>query len=98
MNIKFSYRYRDAANYKQWHEEIFTNQHGFAIAEIEAFIRNCLIDGEWFYVDEFGLKDLHVHQWDNELDHLWYEFDSVTETNTPATQNDIVDFLLNIVA
>lgn len=98
MNIKFSYLYRDAANYKQWHEEIFTNQYNFPIKEIDEFIRNCLIDREWFYVNEFGLKDLHVHTWDNEIDHIWHEFDCITETSEPATKKDIADFLLNIVA
>jgi len=98
MNVKFSYLYRDGANYKQWHEEVFANTHGFALEEIEAFIRNCLIGGEWFYVNEFGLKDLHAHVWDNEVDHKWHEFDSVTATYQPATQNDITDFLLKIVS
>lgn len=97
MNIKFSYLYRDVANYKQWHEEVYSNQYNFPIEEIDEFIRNCLIDGEWFYVNEWKLKDLHVYLWDNEIDHTWHEFDSVTETEELATKNEIADFLLNIV-
>jgi hypothetical protein len=93
MNIAFSYLYRDAGNYKQYHTEVFTNNSPIDLDTIRQRIKDAAIDGGWFYVDKWKLKDLHFDTWDNELDHTWHEFDDVEETNESATQNDIENFL-----
>ncbi|RYD56871.1 MAG: hypothetical protein EOP56_10795 [Sphingobacteriales bacterium] len=99
MNIKLSYLYRDGANYKQFNEEIFSNRNHLELGYIDEEIRKCLIDGEWFYVDQWGLKYMHVHPWDNEIDHTWHEFDSVEEINEkPTTAVDISELLAKIMA
>jgi len=96
MNIKFSYQYRDGANYKNHHEVIFSNKIELPIEEIKTRILNRLISTEFFYADQFGLPDLHFDKWDNEIDHLWHEFIDVEETNEMNTYGDVSDFLIMI--
>jgi hypothetical protein len=80
-NIKFSYRYRDGANYKNHSFIILNNPTGIALAEAENIIHQKLIDGTWFYADKWNLPDLHFGTWDNEIDHTWHEFDDIEFTN-----------------
>jgi hypothetical protein len=96
MNILFSYLYRDAGNYKQHNDEIFTNHHNYSIEHIRERILNCLIDREYISVEKWGLKDLHFKEWDSELDLPFHEFDGVVTTLDAPTQLDIDDFLKKI--
>lgn len=96
MNVKLIYLYRDGANYKNWLEEVFTNLCDIPLEEISKQIRTKLIDGTWFYADKWGLKDLHFNNWDNDIDHLWHEFDNVAETAELANRGDISSFLSQI--
>ncbi|MEB0263696.1 MULTISPECIES: hypothetical protein [unclassified Mucilaginibacter] len=91
-NIKFFYRYRDDANYKNHSFIIFNNPTNIALAEIEKHILSKLIDDTWFYADKWNVPDLHLGTWDNEIDHTWHEFESVEFTNEIGEQN-ITDFL-----
>ena len=93
MNIKFNYLYRDGANYKQHHAEIFSNTKGWSLIEIDVAIRSALIGEEWFYADKWKLKDLHLYAWDQEIDHSWHEYDCIEETKEDATSGDISDFI-----
>jgi len=81
MNIKFSYLYRDAGNYKNYGEVVFANPDNVSIEEIETVIKSKLIEGQWFVAKEWGVPDLHFEKWDEELDHGWHEFENVTYTN-----------------
>jgi hypothetical protein len=92
-NIRFIYLYRDGGNYKQWSEQVFTNIHDIEIQTIDERIRQCLIDGEWFYADKWGVPDLHHYKWDNEIDHLFHEFDSVEKTFDSEPMGDISNWL-----
>lgn len=96
MNIKLNYLYRDGANYKQYHYEVYTNLQGLSLEEIERRLREQLIDGEWFYNHNWDLKDLHYHAWDNEIDHTWHEFDCIVLTYEPAAKGDINELLLRV--
>ena len=98
MNIKFNYLYRDGANYKQFHSEVFKNHNGLSIEEIETAIRSALIDDGWFYADKWELKDLHLYKWDNSIDHEWHEYDSIEMTDESETKGDIADFINLIIA
>ena len=75
-NIKFNYLYRDGGNYKKFHSIIFENDQSISIEELESLIKSKLIDGEWFYADQWKVRDLHFDNWDNELDHTFHEFES----------------------
>lgn len=78
MNIKFSYLYRDSGNYKNFKELIFANPKGLSILDLEALIISKLIDGMWFYAKDWGLPDLHFEDWDEDLDHGFHEFESLS--------------------
>jgi len=93
MNIKLSYLYRDGGNYKQYHEEVYTNLNALSIEEIETRIRKQLIDGDWFYNHNWDLKDLHLYKWDNEIDHTFHEFDCIEITSEQPTKGDISELL-----
>ncbi|RZK17481.1 MAG: hypothetical protein EOO43_13455 [Flavobacterium sp.] len=96
MNIKFSYLYRDAGNYKQHNEEVFSNTYGLSIDEIDKRITLQLIEGEYFSATKWGLPDMHFEDWDQELDLPFHEFLNIELTIESTTQSDIVDFLQKI--
>jgi hypothetical protein len=87
MNIKFSYVYRDAVNYKQHNEIVFANPTKVPIEEIQAIITSKLIEGGWFIAKDWKLPDMHFkeYNWDDEIDHEWHEFHAIEETNQDAT-------------
>lgn len=99
MNVKFSYLYRDAGNYKNFGEVVFSNDKGLTIQEIQAVIFACLIEERWFVADRWSLPDLHFKEfdWDSELDHEWHEYEMLEETDQAATATeDISAFLLRV--
>ena len=94
MNVSFNYMYRDGANYKKFNSEIFTNDANILLSTIEEIITAALIENKWFYADKWNLSDLHLSKWDNEVDHNWHEYENVSETSNPATnEEDIKSFL-----
>ena len=80
-NIKFSYRYRDGANYKNHSFITLNNPTNIALADLENIIHQKLIDGTWFYADKWNLPDLHFGTWDDEIDHTWHEFEDIEFTD-----------------
>lgn len=96
MNIQFNYMYRDGANYKQFGNVVFTNTQQLSIDYINKRISEKLIDSLWFYAGQWGLKDLHHFDWDEEIDHMLHEYEDVELTNEEPTNGDIADFLLTI--
>ena len=99
MNIKFSYLYRDASNYKRHYEVIFTNPNALRLEEIEKIIKDNLIEDYWFIAKEWELPDVHFknYAWDNQIDHEWHEFESIKVTKEETNQRiNIDEFLLRI--
>jgi hypothetical protein len=93
MNIKFTYRYRDYANYKKYNEVIFSNPSNKLIHEIEQFILDHLFDDRLFYSTEWKLPDLHFEDWDPDIDHFVHEFESVRETDEePSIKMTVEEF------
>ncbi len=74
MNIRFSYLYRDFSNYKKFNEIVFLNPTNKPLEEISQLIRDHLIEGEWFYSNEWKVPDLHFDNWDIEDDHFFTNF------------------------
>jgi len=96
MNIKLSYLYRDASNYKQFHEVVFTNSGNIPFKEIQSIIRSSLIDECWFVAKDWKLPDMHFkeYEWDEQRDHQWHELESIEETAEVETvETSIKDFL-----
>lgn len=96
-NIKFSYLYRDGGNYKNYNSITFDNPDNIELSELENLILSKLIDGTWFYVNEWHLPDLHFNTWDSEIDHLWHEFESVEYSDEALTMPfNLKEFIVTI--
>jgi hypothetical protein len=99
-NIKFNYRYRDRANYKNHSFVIFKNNLSVSIEELELLIKSKLIDETWFYADEWQLPELFLSFFDYKTDPTWHEFESVEyadeEPNTLLTAVDFIDIIKKI--
>jgi len=85
-NIKFNYLYRDSANYKKYGSVVFANPNNIELSEVEALIRSKLIDGEYFYADEWRLPELFLETVDFRVDPTWYEFENVEYTDASLDQ------------
>ena len=73
--IRFNYLYRDSGNYKEFGSKIFRNPEQLTFMEIEQQILANLIDKQFFYPDQIGIKKFNFHCfWD---DYSWYEFESI---------------------
>jgi len=79
-NIKFSYLYRDGANYKNFGEIVFENPDNIDLTELETIVRSKLIDETWFYANKWLVPDLHMAIWNDEIDHTFHEFEYVSST------------------
>ena len=82
-NIRFAYMYRDASNYKQHGEAIFSNEKQLPVDEIEKQIRACLNDGEYFIARQIHIEERFFDALYDD-DHPWHEFVRVEATSTPA--------------
>ena len=74
-NIKFNYRYRDGANYKNFGFVIFDNPDGVSIEVVDSIIKSKLIDETWFYADQWHLPELYLTTFDSKRDPTWHEFE-----------------------
>ncbi|MEZ2335929.1 hypothetical protein AB6735_09840 [Mucilaginibacter sp. RCC_168] len=96
-NIKLNYLYRDGCNYKNHHSIIFANPNDINIAELLDKIYSQLIDGTWFYTEQWNLPDLKQGEFDPEIDPSWHEFESIDYTNEqPTTSQTLEQFLANV--
>ncbi len=92
-----NYLYRDGGNYKNYNSAIFANPDNVDLATLETLIKSKLIYGEWLYVNEWKLPDLHFGTWDNEIDHTFHEFESVEYTDEAAnTELILAEFMAAI--
>ena len=63
MNLRFTYLYRDGANYKHFKEIIFSNPNRRSTEDIEPIIKRALIDEAWFVAKDWSLPDLHFTEY-----------------------------------
>lgn len=99
-NIKLSYLYRDAGNYKKFGSVVFSNQQPIQLQKIEDAIKASLIEGKYFIASKWRLPDLYFKEseWKEELDHDWREYESIEETEDVSTDGrDIGEFLQHIL-
>ena len=73
--IKFNFLFRDEGNYKTFGYEILNNSNKLNVSDIEKKIRSKLIDSEFFFPKELGIKKFSFL--DSEFDNSWYEFEGV---------------------
>lgn len=96
MSIRFEYLYRDAGNYKNWGEVVFSNTNNLDIQSLKTKLTKFLIDQEFFVAEDVAVPDLHFEQDVIELDHDWHQFHSFEECKdqpTDAQKRDILDFI-----
>ncbi|HKJ40080.1 MAG TPA: hypothetical protein VJ972_14985 [Anaerolineales bacterium] len=100
-NIRFAYMYRDASNYKQHGEVIFSNESYLPLDEIEKQIRSFLKDGEFFIARQIHLEERFFDTLYDD-DHPWHEFVMVEATDDPTFdpapehKRDIAKFLVEL--
>jgi hypothetical protein len=97
MNIKFTYCYRDYANYKKYNDVVFSNPTNKLIHEIEQFILDHLFDDRLFYSTEWKVPDMHFENWDPDTDHFVHEFESLRETHEEPTLKVTIEEFFDIV-
>lgn len=85
LGIKLFYLYRDEQNFKDFGFEVFTNITRRNLSEIEANFKKKIIDSEFFYPDDFGIKRFHLNQFDNSNE--WYEFEKFEEISLTEFDN-----------
>jgi hypothetical protein len=101
LNIRFGYLYRDAGNYKQQGEAVFTNETCLPVEQLDKQIRACLRDGEFFIARQVHLEECFFDALHDD-DHPWHEFKHVETTNDPAFDpqhdpaRDIAEFLADL--
>ena len=97
-NIRFAYLYRDASNYKQHSEVIFSNEKQIRVDEIDKQIRSFLNDGEYFITRQVHVEERFFDALYDD-DHPWHEFVRVEATDDPTFdpeaehKRDIFEFL-----
>ncbi|CAB5160032.1 MAG: hypothetical protein F2961_06315 [Actinobacteria bacterium] len=80
MNIRFKYLYRDAGNFKNWGELVFSNPHNINVNLVKALAENVLIDQAYFIASKANVPDLHFNEYNDQLDHSWHQFHMVAQT------------------
>lgn len=100
MNIKFTYLYRDGANYKNYNQVVFANPNKLLLEQIQKLITGNLIDECWFIAKDWDLPDMHFkeYNWDNEIDHYWHEFSCLGETTEAETIQMTIDKFIETIA
>ncbi|AFM11185.1 hypothetical protein [Turneriella parva] len=99
MNVKFTYLYRDAGNYKTWYDVVFPNRTGKTAEQLTEEIKKHLISGQYFDKALAPLPIEPEHDFDEELDYTWLEFHSLRETPESSTSSqDIEDFIASLGA
>lgn len=83
VNTKIYYLYRDAENNKSFNECVIP---GVLTPEQKQTILDCLHEGDGFIPSEVGLPELRNWEWDNSIDHPFFELDedSFAETSEKA--------------
>jgi hypothetical protein len=82
LNIKFSYLYRDAGNYKKWAEIIFRNPEGLLLELITKTLRDAFLQDGLFVAHQIRVPDAFLYSQENATsdDHCFHEFDAVELT------------------
>ncbi len=104
--LRFIYLYRDASNYKQHGEVVFSNHTHLPLVEVEARILSCLHDDGFFIARQVQLEECFFDQPDPQDDHPWHEFTYVEESDLPPCDpehwvqhehhRDITEFLTEL--
>jgi hypothetical protein len=81
-NIKFSYLYRDAGNYKKWANVVFSNTRGLPVESIRNNLERSFLQDGLFIAHQVRVPDAFfaVGRDSTVDDHCFHEFDAVATT------------------
>jgi len=96
QNVRFSYMYRDAGNYKERGFVVFSNPYDYSIDQLDKSLRKVLIDQLFFIPSECDIPLVHTFFFDPALDHEWYELEDIELTPEPATDRRSIDTFIQI--
>lgn len=78
-NIKFSYLYRDAGNYKKWADVVFSNQDEVALESVARSLKAAFLQDGLFIADQIRIPEAFLFDRGDTTsdDHCFHEFNSV---------------------
>lgn len=85
-NIKLSYLFRDAGNYKTFGFAILSNPGGRSPEQIDNDLRRRLIDGVYFYPEKVNLPVLNYGD-----EGMWHEYEKVEMTDEEVTDERTIE-------
>lgn len=84
-NLKFEYLYRNASNYKEFGQLIFTNPNNLDSGKATSILKSKLIDKEYFYPTKVSVSKFNKCDYEFEME--WYEFIQISSTEENPTEN-----------
>jgi len=93
--IRFNYLHRDSGNWKKFGSKLFSNPEQLTIEEVEQRIRQNLIDREYFYPEQVGIKKFKFHRYLD--DSSWYEFESIEILDNSDYPNKKLESICNVI-
>lgn len=100
-NIKFTYLYRDGANFKNWGEVIFTNHENLDLEEVSKKLTEYFLPDKLFIASQVAIpeKFLFLDGKFTQHDHCYHEFDCVEtceEKSNDPLERSISEFLREV--
>ena len=96
-HIKFSFLYRDAANYKTFGEVVFVNPENLPLESARQILLQACNSNQNFDPRPWGIANIRNLPYDPELDHDWFEFESMEETKEEITEAiGLSEFLVHV--
>jgi len=82
-NVRFTYLYRDAGNYKQWADVVFSNPDRLSVTDIDSFLRRAFLQDGLFIARQIRLPDIFPFAFGDATsdDHCFHEFSGVEFTD-----------------
>jgi hypothetical protein len=92
-NIKFSYLYRDAGNYKQWGSVIFSNSEGLPLDTVAKALKDTFLQDGLFVAHQIRVPEVFFYGRGHATsdDHCFHEFNvveaSLDDPNDPYSRS-----------
>jgi hypothetical protein len=99
--IKFSYLYRDGANFQNWGEIVFSNPENLKLEEVSKKLTEYFLPDKLFIASQIAIpeKFLFLDGKFTKHDHCYHEFDCVEycdDSSTDVLGRSIFEFLCEV--
>jgi hypothetical protein len=100
-NIKLSYLYRDAGNYKKWADVVFSNPDGSTLEEVTKALKDAFLQDGLFIAHQIRIPQAFLFDRGDATsdDHCFHEFGSVevsSEAPNDAYSRSITQFIIEV--